>query len=479
MNEMAHHITVVGHRIQGLRGLVEDLSRRDYPSGSPLILNEIVGRVLARLFDQLPRISSEIGTRSNQDILGDLQAINHAAITLGRLLEAVNSARVTKPISSVIEALDVTAERISTGTRTLIYPQWNYNATYVDVMEFLRGWAALISPIVDEGIFQGLPRHFLRITYPAVEEKNILRQAILSHELGHFTDTSRKLSEGLMTEKLFDPDLGNRLISAATSSNASAAVSLALDTIENWVRELVADSIGAAILGPAYLMAFDDVVRMPHNPAARGSSTSHPPHALRVRLMAKLVEDMHIRELQSRRKRLSMNRHQRSAFDKLVDVIQSFQQSSVPSPWIAHSKLSKEEGEIAFLLGEKALESATVKLSLKIEALAKEGWFCTSKDVMTALICQELLELGLPPSELPGKFGSFPTFPSIMNSGWIYLAANEDNYSFFNDAGSPIGDPREIGMRYIRLQNLIAKALEISMARAEFMRRKGSEEAGG
>jgi hypothetical protein len=475
MKPLERYITVVTHRVQLLSKRLEDLGRVDYPSSSPAALTDILARIAARLFDKLAMLSRNAGQRPEADVQRNLHTYNHAAVSLGRLMEAIDRAQLSSTVSVVVEALEELGSQIAFGTKTIVYPEWDYNASFVEVMSLLRPWAALIGPDIGPGIFRAAPPYLVLITYPAIEERDILHHAVLAHEMGHFIDTVYSISEGLRNEKLIEPELMDKLITLSQGKADSPPVLRAVTVIESWVQELTADLLGICLIGPCLLFAFDDVARMPHDPRNQQLSLTHPPHHLRMRYMAEAARELHLAPLRGAGYQSRTGPAEITTLDRIDAWITELVSQKEPT---VHTKIvgvTRDHADLIYALGERALANAARLLRTRLTEMRSKAWFCAPTDILDAFRLETLLDFGLTPSELPDTPDRFPSFQAIMNSGCFYLLRNSEYYKYFTQDGAHVARPEIVADRYLKLQDLIAKAIETSLFRSEFMRRQGDK----
>jgi hypothetical protein len=466
-----HNVSSVGHRIQACLQLVDELGRRDYPSPSPRGLAEVLRRILVRLFSRLDEASSDTVVSNYQDVLMQVHTINYATIALAKLLESVKNAQISPPLAAIVEAYEDIGDRIVHGTQTIIYPQWAYNASYIDAMRFLREWADVISPEVGQGIFQGAPQHFVVISFPAIEERNILRQAVLAHEMGHFVDETKGVSAKILKGKVFGSDDFSSFLSSDSPAAKRTVLQLATRMVDNWIRELTADAIGVCLLGPAHAFSFEEVVRLPVRPGPPRATLTHPPYSLRIKHMVKLTQEIHLKPLQSMR----LKRGERHILNNVSDMLSSLATGTQGQLRISDLPGSEEDARAIYAIGERVVERSAQVLRTEMEKQKGESYFCRPLDILHAIQLQPLLENGLPPSELESDSGGVPSFAAIMNSSWFFFLQHELDYSYFESSqGESPEEPSSVFKRYQRLQALISKAIEISRFKAEFSRRKGT-----
>jgi len=473
MNQTQHYITGISHRLHALIQQLEELSHLDFPSNSPIVLSEILKRILLRLFNDLSDLNSSIDQSPSQDIFEKAKTINFAIIFIGKLTESIHGAQISStslPMSSIIEAFEDICGQIAYSTKVIIYPQWDLNATFFDVIPQLKKLSKYINKGDTVEIFRGEPSHIPIITFPTIEGKNYLRQSILAHEVGHFADATYSFSENII----------RKCKDVVIKRNESQLMSpksrkIAIGVIETWIPEIVADVIGLNIVGPAYIFAFDDVMHIPPSLANPFLSQTHPPFGLRAKLTAEYCLDSLIQPLLLAEELRELEENGVHSLNFLKSWLEYLGQQNGTDVTFSGLELPEKEQKAVFSVGKNALELGVNFMHQEMENLGAKDWICTYDDIKDAIKLQVYLDNGLPPSELSfqnNEIKRYPTFAAIMNSGWIYFFRNENKYSYFDENTSFL-EPGEVFEKYLKVQKLIAKAVENYLFRKEYMKRRG------
>jgi hypothetical protein len=480
-----HYISVVAHKIQVLMRKTVDLGQQDYTSSSPAALSEILIRILSRFLDELRSLSNKAQYQPPGDIIRTVYTINYIIVNIvPELIEAIDTADVDAPIGSVIEAYEEIGNQIHYGTQMIIHPTWEYNASSNEIMNTLRQMTGSLGQTTNEAIFSGAPLHFVILTYPKAEEQNVLRQALIAHEVGHFVDTVRELSKFVGDKQLVSPDEVSNLIVTAQKHQTNEikdleneVVQILEEIIANWVQEIVADFCATAIMGPAYLFAFDEISFSPKYVTARNLSLTHPPDRLRKAILGDLVFRIYIRPIQDSEEFHHLTAEEKALFEKMTAWVQLVSQMDTMKfrAIAGHPELPEELIAMIFIVAKKAAEeSASILRQSKLEAISDEQWFCGTDDIVDAFKLQKLLSYGLTPTELYANPPRDPSFAAIMNSGWFHFLQCESEYLYFHDTDDVNAlDPDRVISNYISLQNLVAKGIESLYFKKEFARRKG------
>jgi hypothetical protein len=479
-----HYISVVANKIQVLMRKVEEISEHDYTSSSPLALSGVLIRILSRFLDYLRSWSEKAEYQPPADAIRAVYTINHIVVSIiPQLIEAIEGADNDEPAASIIEAYENIVNQVQYGVQTIIHPAWEYNASSNEVMQYLKKVTSSLSQDASNAIFSGAPRFFVIITYPKAEEQIILRLALIAHEVGHFIDESiKKWSVSLLEQQLLNPTDIDLIISQTNGEqNSSEIQSKVMQTIDkmiaSWIKEIVSDFLAIAIIGPAYLFAFDEISFSPKYSSPQKLSLSHPPDQLRKSLMGYWVSKMYMTQVRESHEFVKLSKEEQIVFEsvvKRVEVVSRGDNESFSS--IGHgSQLPKNVLATVYLALKNAMEKAASRLwEQNFKGIENEQWVCKREDIMDALRLQSLLLNGLIPTELYVTPARYPSFAAVMNSGWFHFIKSEGDYLYFSKAEDHISDPDHITTSYLSLQNLIAKGVEGLHFMREYSRRKGT-----
>jgi hypothetical protein len=476
MSEASQYLSLVAHKIQMLIRNIEALKEQDYPSVGPAVLAEVLIRILSRFFEELRRLSTEIGERPDEDIVLKAHTIHYSTVMfIPRLVEVIISADISSPVGGLVEAYGRICNQARFGSQLILYPSWEYNASYREIMNILRGITENVSPDSNKGIFDGTYKFVPIITFPASEQEITLRQALIAHEVGHFIDQSREMSDKVLQEQIFPPDAVHNL-SKITDGQPGVSLQRLTDflneTILYWIREMVADYLGVAILGPAYLFAFEDFTFTTHqfSPPAELTKT-HPPAILRLKLMARLCQRIQMDRLSEE---YATDEHY--LMHHIKNRLQNLSDAQLPKISRVRDLVptSADIAQLLFSILTESMEIATAHLNDTFDELLEEPWTCSVTDIRHALGLRLYLEQELTPSEITSENSILPTLSAVMNAGWFYLIEFSDEFNFFTATDNHItSDPNIISDRYLTVQKLIAKAIESMNFQREYLRRGG------
>jgi hypothetical protein len=156
-----------------------------------------------------------------------------------------------------------------------------------------------------------VPRWITFIHFPIAHRDSALELAIISHEVGHLIDQTRGLYKIFFpitldktTFKKETEDLCKLPLPIQPPDKSGAQLTFesvwgreAIEanftrqcvlTVSNWVRELIADTLAIHMVGPAFLLALDNLTAHGENEP----SDSHPAPAYRMNLLAQELRYM-------------------------------------------------------------------------------------------------------------------------------------------------------------------------------------------
>lgn len=479
-----HYISVVVNKIQILMQKVDEISQHDYTSSSPVALSEIITRILSRFLDYLRSWSEKVDYQPPGDVIRAVFTINHIVVSIiPELIEAIEAADNDEPIASVIEAFEHIGTQVRYGTQMIIHPTWEYNASSNEIMQYLRKVTSSLGEEESQAIFSGAPQNFVIITYPKAEEPIILRQALIAHELGHFIDESiLDWSNSILEQQLFNPRAIEDIISKLRIKNEdgnelqSKIIQMIEKMIGPWIREIVSDFLAIAIIGPAYLFAFDEISFSPKYSYPQKLSLTHPPDQLRKEFMGNWVTKLFITPVQESTEYRTLSSNDIEVFEKMVQRVKIVSQGdNLQFESIGNGKqLSENILSIVYSTLKNAVDNASrILLQQMHKEIESNQWVCGEKDIIDAIKLQYLLNHGLIPTELYLMPPRSPSFAAIMNSGWFHLIGNEKIYIYYSGTTDQFQNPDQVTAKYLILQNLVAKAIESMHFKREFDRRKG------
>jgi hypothetical protein len=475
MASVTEYLSLVGNKILVLRRNIELLKEQDYPSPGPAILAEVLVRILSRVFEELRLMSLEVDRTDEKVIVTKAVTIHHTVMHfLPPLIKAIISADVSSHFGGIIEGYGRICNLAQFGTELILYPSWEYNASYREIMGILRDLTEHLSIGGNKGIFDGTHPYVVSISFPALEEDVALRQALIAHEVGHFIDETRELSDKLIEQPILPKDTYGILASTLVENNSvlGEVRDFIGEALVNWIRELVADCLALRMLGPAYLFAFEEFTfTIPQNYAAIDLSRTHPPPLTRLRYLAILCNKLYMGEIQ--------NSSQDSADVQLLAAlkIRTDELASQSLPTVSRIRgISAISSSLAQTILEKlaqTLDTAMTYLDDTLGLMSSEPWSCSPTDIIHAVEMRRLLRDHLPPEELASQ-NVLPSFSAVINAAWLYYLEDHAQFDLFGRSENNRGvDSDLVFEQYLTAQRLTARAVESINFQNEYLRRGG------
>ncbi len=208
------------------------------------------------------------------------------------------SAEIALPLRRFVRELLPEAE-------VLLRAAYKLNYTIIEIAEDIR---SIFSETSFLSATDDLPKLLYIIDVPPIEANDALLNSILAHEAAHGLYKQDGLADRILPKVKIPISLikswANKIVSEQRSTDVKKGETIrfpfeeievrrmltesATGTVENWVAELCCDALAVTILGPAYFFGFIhffSTVAM-----LDGSSDSHPPPRLRIRLMCRHLQ---------------------------------------------------------------------------------------------------------------------------------------------------------------------------------------------
>lgn len=357
------------------------------------------------------------------------------------------SAEIALPLRRFVNELIPEAEVLLRGAYQLNY-------TIIEVAEEIRELFAETSFLSATG---DLPKLLYVINVPPVEANDTLLSSILAHEAAHGIYKREKLEDQILPQVKIPDALiqswAKTIVSQQTSAHGERSQTIpfpfeevevrrmltesATSTIGNWVAEMCCDALALVILGPAYFFAF--VHFFSTITMLDGSSESHPPPRLRIRLMCRYLETIY-------------------NFSCHPEVLE----------FVGRWKVKGEEGcnisgSLPSSLALQAISNEVINLISRVaeQAVPKELQFSQAKlDANIETVVPLLIE-NVPAIELRDNLDEgcrIPAIADLLNGGWyVKLARFEEFQSSLPEA---IGADRFRSERH--LHKLLLKCMELT-----------------
>lgn len=293
-------------RINSLAAEIQRVRAKDHPYEEPRIVYDVLLSALDRrskVFSDHVRLFRRPEKGKFLEATCETLAIDlHTIAELFSLVDRVDSSRIP---FEILRALSWAAEQLvgikcrvvvrldpifnySIFSTERVVTHYNWHADWVNVIA-RRDWN------YDDILWLGIP---------SALSGSILVNALAAHEIGHLLFYKQKDALIPIISKIYAtvlPDHQSRLQEHIVAeveraeplpptkdiyNTKAGALSLRLQqTALDWCEEVYSDLVGARLLGPAYLAAFDRVLVGKHPP-----SSSHPPNQLRRDIVKDYIE---------------------------------------------------------------------------------------------------------------------------------------------------------------------------------------------
>lgn len=290
-------LSCLGSRIDSLAAEIQRVRAKDHPYAEPLVVYDALLSVLirhSRMFKEQIRLFGKGNKRRFLDeYCGTLGVELSKVATVFSLVDRVDSSRIP---FEILRALSWAAQELL-GTRYTVVvrvdPVINYSILSAKRVFESHGWEA--DWLTATKKFDLRDDDILLLGIPSAYANSILLNALAAHEMGHllffaqhhalslaiqqvYSEVQQKhqprLQEYVMTDVMRTRQSGP--VSDDYIKTADAVSRQAFQTAVKWCSEVYSDLVGARLLGPAFLAAFDRVLVGRHSP-----TLSHPPNQLR------------------------------------------------------------------------------------------------------------------------------------------------------------------------------------------------------
>ena len=446
---------------------VDQLKHRDYPFPWCIALLDTLSEIDDAILRELDKLNKEIleTPKSEQNVpfmkedldkiqrYGQLVGILHYVLTFFEI-----GSREYVPEGTVVSIENI-IRKFDKFAAFVLVPIFEYNYTYLDLMKLLKKALQYALPDVDK-LFSNMPDKYAVFGFPLIMKKNVILNAILAHEVGHFIDEANNLSDKILQRVILDKKKIDRLAKIMEKARIgerrevrltyfispetlrAQITKLAVSQISEWLKELVSDTIAFHLFGPVFLHSLSNflltLVKLDE------ASTDHPPPRMRIKLLleefnergypriAKNVKDVDDKKIAEDFVGLSLE------LDKILETIE-------PGEFTPFQELVMDSVEKVIPDLKKEVNSLTTAFEYRPEHFVRDVFQLSKR-----------LDFVVPPAEIDvGK----PAIPvSILNAGALYKTLLVKNLYKALGATTTI-DETEIRDK---LHSLILRALELS-----------------
>lgn len=273
--------------------------------------------------EYLDFISSEQSDDSElieTNIVTNLRRIGQVAEILLNLLQFVQQTK-EENLPFLIPSIRNILNQFEDDIGLVITPIWEYNYKFIELAVWLRDELAPLNVAEIDTALSDFPNFFIILEYPISEKKSVLIHSVLAHEVGHFIDKQKGISNQLLSEIELDKDKLEELteeylkehFSLQATSPQDSEVTITLDMfldrtivknrlreevmkkLNDWICELVSDAIGCTLFGPAYFFSLVNLIISRTDPHSNEhiigiSKWQHPPPDIRLRAIISQLE---------------------------------------------------------------------------------------------------------------------------------------------------------------------------------------------
>jgi len=452
---------------------VAELKQKEYPFDACEDMLNTLYKIDDEILKELDKLEKELSKSdiSKKAVLkqnlekirgyGQLVEILHYPLTFFEM-----GSREHIPEGNVV-LIDNVVKKFDKNAVFVLVPIHYYNYTYLDLMKPLKKALRHTLPNIDE-LLSDSPEKYAVFGFPLIQKENSILNSILAHEVGHFVDEMKKISDRLMGKVILDPKLLDKIAKRLESSFVgrtkeikltyfvtpeelrATITSFAAARISEWLKELVADAIAFHLIGPVFLFSLTGfLVTMIDIDEATGD---HPPPRMRISLLLDQFEKLDYPRLI---KNVEDTKH-REVAKKFITLVQSI-------PQLLESVEQGERDDISELV-LTSVEKIIPELLKEVSKQVTIDQYLPKEFKIEVFKLVELLDFVIPPAET--KIGEPASVASILNVGSLYELMLIDNLYKVLEAKNT----KERMMARHKLHKLILKALELSSVEARMKR---------
>lgn len=434
-------ITEVLRQHHGIVAQVEKLEQSRYPTQTPILLAKIIRSLSQKLIDSI-LVRYETSDQRWEQFCLELQTCLAVLRMLGSHLRFIDRSTTKKTPWSLIGPLERLGRSIHPNAQFIIRPQWIFNYSICDYLDFYR--QSFANVLDEEDLRQALTLEgkidassLYVITFPYLERLNILLHTLIGHELGHPIEKAffREADDPQALTKIKEIVI-SEVKSVVSDPNDLFEVESKIDSMfrkahkmrERALAEIACDLVCVNIFGPAAIFALEEFAK---NEALdvydfRGNSRFYPPWRFRLRCALSVfpkdwidgyVENIGVRE----EVKLILVKK----WENIIQVVED--QSDI-------DLLSKDiSSKIAYDSVAESLPKLKTYVNQRLAPLGY-GLLEATSGVHQSLL--ERLEHGIPPDAKVDPSGTEEPsdLVSIINTSWIrYLCIVEEGPSALSE----------------------------------------------
>ena len=497
-----------------LQDKIDEMFTLQYTSENPRTLLNIFKQINDSYLKQLLELRQDyvdsIFEKQRDGILFQARSITDSIGNIHSYLRFVDAARVGKAQSGMVLSVELLSKKYSLPVLkmlSIIRPQWKYNFKYINIINFIKD--ILTEDIISDenNPNNKLPEIFGIVSFPGLDQNDVLAQVMLAHEIGHLLDEARNISKiysyedkvvascKIPSDKIDEivenrmkgefnntPELWAHFIRNSLEVYETNNIK---DWIIRWIKEFTADIIAVRLIGPAFFLALtrfatslisiDDIVE------------NYPP--IRIRLQ-KVIEEMENEEAGLGYIKFFEDHQDNPTSDSVAKVLlNTFQQykTLILSP---RSTISQPLNEYNKQNESLRIEAANLSISDYLDTVIKNIREVISKDNQKCFklkeeifnVTNDLHNRNIPPTQViyfDKKHIEPLGFETILNAGWLSKIKYEDDYLSKESKKDIKASEREKNFSELQSRNnitskLVVFGIEFSDMLAKYMEKKNS-----
>jgi len=405
----------------------------------------------------------------------------HYLKLFNQYLEYIRTAQNVNINQGIYFLIEEFTKNVSEKSRFIIFPMFQTNCGYLDLSKKLNEFTRVLNK---KDI-----KDFLLFQIPTFNQKEILNNSILGHEIGHYIEEKNSIRQRLIItlnkQKIITKDKIRHIAEARFEKEQKIEKDLEIDDvlldcyddwiekkINPWIKEIISDLIGLRIFGLAYFFAFFDTISQTQAIGGR----EHPPTELRLNFLINDIKINLSHHLDNFTLKINNSKGELvelgSELKSMINIVENerikefkgYQNpiNEVTSEIFKNLKFSDELYKVIDELTEKNI--------------LKQYNFSNQENVIEIVYLIKLLEEYIIPCE--NESLKPVNIISIINAGWIfYLFKMNEHYKRFgvevDDLTYEMTDKKMLVNQ--KLQNLLLKAIELSKIKEQLQNRIAGE----
>ncbi len=441
-----------------------ELQSKDYPSNTPEKLIDILIKLNDEIIKNLDSIEIEFSKnpRKPDEVFKDIIRYGQLLSVFHEMIEYVEKSSRENISPSPVYLIEEITKEFDKRFRFMLLPMYEYNYGYNELITPLKG---LFGNVIKDPrkIFDTFGEKLAIFKIPTGEGDNILLHCMLGHEVGHYVNEIKNISDNLMKKIEFDKREIDKIVSDmvkaelhieaaevrklsdfVTKETIKVKVTKNItDMTQNWLIEILSDSIAFRIFGLAYFFPLIDIsLKLEH---LDWYTKNHPPPRLRIQFLLNEIEELgYIKEFSEKKNQF---------FELIINQINNVK---LLLDSISEYKLPSDKAE-----ANRAIKEVMPDMKEELKNISEIRIYTPNHFISEVPILIESLKFFIPPNEIidqKKKETKAADLISILNAGWAYkLLYIEDFYKILNCKS--IEDKLNAEFK---LNQMICKALELS-----------------